>query len=128
MILFLDTSTPVCHLTLMIVDAHFAYDWQADRTLARDLLAYLRDRLADHGLGLQDIEGIGVMKGPGSFTGLRIGATVANTLARELDIPIVGAVGETWQNDALGRLKLGESDELVLPDYGRPARITTPKK
>ena len=128
MILLLDTSTPICYLTLIRGEDQYAYSWQADRTLALDLLSYIRDRLNDHEANLQSLTGVGLMKGPGSFTGLRIGATVANTLTRELAIPIVGTVGETWRQDALARLKNGESDELVLPDYGRPARITTPKK
>lgn len=128
MILLLDSSTPICYIALVGSDDRFDFSWQADRSLARDLLAKLRDQLASHGATLSDLKSIGIMKGPGSFTGLRIGATVANTLARELEIPIVGTGGEAWQSDALSKLSTGESDGIVLPNYGRPARITAPRK
>ena len=104
------------------------YEWDAGRNLARDMLAYLRDRLAEHDAGFTDITGIGVYRGPGSFTGLRIGVAVLNTLARDRQLPIVGAVGDNWQQVCLERLQRGESDAVVVPEYGRPARVTQPKK
>ena len=127
MILLLDTSTGECRLTLVDDQPH-SYTWQADRGLAKGLLAYIRDRLDDRQATLQDLTGIGVMRGPGSFTGLRIGMTVLNTLASELGIPIVGTVGPTWRDEALARLQRGESDQVVLPEYGAEAHITKPKK
>lgn len=39
-------------------------------------------------LEMKDIEGIVVAKGPGSYTGLRIGVTAAKTLAYTLNIPL----------------------------------------
>lgn len=39
-------------------------------------------------LEMKDIEGIVVVKGPGSYTGLRIGVTAAKTLAYTLNIPL----------------------------------------
>lgn len=128
MIVLLDTSTPMCKLTLVNNEEEFHSEWQADRTLAANLLAYLEDKLAEHNTGLGDITGIGVMKGPGSFTGLRIGITVLNTIADAKDVPIVGETGDTWQQTALSRLGNGENDRIVVPEYGRAANITSPRK
>lgn len=127
MILLLDTSTPVCHLTL-VDDRQNGYEWQADRELAKGLLRYIHTTLEKHNSTWQNLSGIGVMKGPGSFTGLRIGMSVCNTLADNLQIPIVGETGDNWQAAALARLGAGENEKVVLPEYGRPANITTPRK
>ncbi|QQG51048.1 MAG: tRNA (adenosine(37)-N6)-threonylcarbamoyltransferase complex dimerization subunit type 1 TsaB [Candidatus Saccharibacteria bacterium] len=128
MILLLDTSTPVCKLTL--VDGDWRYDdqWQADRQLAKGLLQYLQEQLQKNGKTFQDITAIGAFTGPGSFTGLRIGLTVLNTIADSEKLPIVGAGGENWQSDTLARLQSGENDQIVLPFYGGDAHITKPRK
>lgn len=129
MIVLLDTSTPVCRLTLVADEARYEYAWEAGRELARGLHAFLRDKLAEHGWGFADITGIGVMKGPGSFTGLRIGLTVLNTIADDRDLPIVGVeMTEQWHDYALRRLAAGETDGIVMPHYGGEAHITKPRK
>ena len=128
MILLLDTSTAVCRLVLVDTDTRSEYEWQADRQLAKGLLGWLNDRLAESGRSWQDISAIGAYLGPGSFTGLRIGLTVVNTLADSLAIPIVGTTGDSWQNEAIERLEKGENDRIALPFYGSDANITTPKK
>ena len=128
MIVLLDTSTPTCRLTLVEGDERFVTEWQAERQLAKGLHAWLRDRLTEHGKTWADIEGIGVFRGPGSFTGLRIGLTVLNTLADSLSVPIVGEEGSEWQDRALERLRAGQNDRIVLPHYDRDANITTQRK
>lgn len=128
MILLLDTSTPVCRVTLFIDGQQHMYEWQADRELSKGLLKYITTLLRQHELHWSDVTGIGAFKGPGSFTGLRIGLTVVNTLADSLKIPIVGTVGMAWSDDALRRLDQGVNDKIVLPEYGAAARITQPRK
>lgn len=128
MIILIDTSTSTCYLTLVSGQERTSYEWEAGRTLARDLLGFLRDKLQEQSVTFQDISGIGVMRGPGSFTGLRIGMTVMNTLADSLGVPIVGEQGKNWQEQALGRLELGVNDQIVLPEYGSEAHITKPRK
>ncbi len=128
MIVLLDTSTPTCQIAVVTADQTFNYQWDAGRELARGLLAFVEQSLKKNNGEFTDIAGIGVMKGPGSFTGLRIGLTVANTLADSLNIPIVGEVGEQWQQDATTRLRSGETDGVVLPLYGAQAHITKPTR
>lgn len=123
-----NSAAPVIELVLVVDGTSTRYTWQADRQLANHMLGYLRDRLAEHNKTFRDIDGIGVFQGPGSFTGLRIGLTVLNTLAAAQQIPIVGVSGVDWQEDVLQRLRHGESDQLVLPVYGSPAHVTTPRK
>ena len=124
MIILLDTSTVTCHLTTVDGESSNNFDWEAGRTLARGLLAFIQEKVGD----VKNISGIGIMRGPGSFTGLRIGMAVANTLADGLGIPIVGETGDSWRESALGRLSSGEDDQVILPFYGGDAHITKPKK
>lgn len=124
MIILLDTSTPICRLTVVRGDESHEYQWEAGRTLAKELLAFLNDKTGD----IKNVSGIGVMKGPGSFTGLRIGLAVVNTLADSLCVPIVGETGDNWQNKALERLQSGGNDQVILPLYGGEVYITQPRK
>ena len=108
--LYLDTSAPT---TILKLDSH-SYEWESGRTLARDFLKYIHDRLQENGKDWHDITEIQFMAGPGSFTGLRIGAVVVNTLANDLKVPLYN--------------HRGEKVDIILPEYGRPANITPPKK
>jgi len=128
MILLLDTSTPVCKLSLVDGDWRFDDEWQADRTLAKGLLGYVHKNLHAHDKNWSDLSAIGVFEGPGSFTGLRIGLTVMNTIADSQKIPIAGGRGEQWQADVLAKLGSGHNDKIVLPFYGSDAHITQPRK
>lgn len=128
MILFLDTSTPVCKLSFVESDWRYDSTWESGRGLAKGLLAYLETELSSQGKKWSDVTGLAVFKGPGSFTGLRIGITVMNTLADANRWPIVGTTGDDWQQVASQRLEAGETDGIVLPEYGGEANITTPRK
>ncbi len=127
--LLLDTTTPTCRSVVVLGDgSRYAHEWQADRTLASGLLMYLADTLAKYRLELSSLQGVAVLRGPGSFTGLRIGLTVMNTLADSLSIPIVGESGDFWQEKAIARLSSGENEHIVMPLYGAEARTTQPRK
>lgn len=102
--------------------------WEAYRELADTIHTQIATMLTKGELEWQSIQAIAVFKGPGSFTGLRIGISVANALALGLDIPIVGQAGPNWQQHASARLLAGENDHVVLPEYGAEANITLPKK
>ena len=128
MILLLDTSTPICRLTFIDGDWHQDYQWESNRELAKGLLRYLDDKLKLASKTWADISALGVFEGPGSFTGLRIGITVLNTIADAQGVPIVGGRGDDWQAIVLSKLNAGKNEKIVLPFYGGEANITVPRK
>jgi len=128
MILCLDTSTPACRLTFMEGDWRYDTTWEAGRALAKGLLGFLEQEIAFQGKTWGDVTGLVIYKGPGSFTGLRIGITVFNTLANTNTVPLVGTTGDDWRQQGVKRLEAGENDQIVLPEYGGEANITQPRK
>lgn len=100
--MYLDTSTDTAILKLddQIYEENFGHD------MAEKLLGFIQEKLQENHKTWQDITEIDFNKGPGSFTGLRIGATIVNTLIHELNL----------------------NQPLVIPDYGRGANITKPVK
>lgn len=102
--------------------------WHADRQLAETIHLKLLEVLKTHNCSFKDVQAVAVFEGPGSFTGLRIGISVANALAGGLSIPIVSASGDQWQKKAIARLRKGEDQKIVIPKYGSAPHITQAKK
>ena len=102
--------------------------WQAHLKLAETLNTKIQEILNKSSISYGDLDGIAVFKGPGSFTGLRIGMSVANALAYSGKIPIVSAGGENWLEQALRQLQAGNNEKAAVPEYGAPARVTKPRK
>lgn len=127
-ILTIRTDKPEAEIGLYDDQTQLAYVvWQAHRQLAETLHTQIAELLRSQQRSLTDLQGIVIFKGPGSFTGLRIGMTVANTLAYSLGIPIVSHT-ETWIEAGIDRLQKGENEQVALPEYGAPVHITTPRK
>lgn len=90
-ILSIDTSTMISNCSLVVDDrvlGDYAIDQQ--KTHSESLMPMILTMLEDLDMGLEEIDLFAVAKGPGSFTGLRIGMTVAKTLAQMHGKPIVG--------------------------------------
>lgn len=102
--------------------------WQAHLKLAETLNSKIDEILNKSSISYKDLDGIAIYKGPGSFTGLRIGMSVANALAYSQAIPIVARGTNSWLAEAIQALKAGRSDKVAAPEYGAPAHITKPKK
>ncbi len=104
------------------------FTWLAHRTLAATIHEQLAAMLERHDLELHNLGAVVIYKGPGSFTGLRIGAAVGNALAYAYNVPVVGETDEDWFTKGSGRLLRGKNDKIVLPEYGAEANISRPKK
>lgn len=102
--------------------------WQAHRELSGTIHLQIDKILKASNISLKDLGGIVCFKGPGSFTGLRIGLTVANALAYAQNIPIIARRGDDWLQKSLNDLAAGKNDKIATPYYSRPAVIFLPKK
>lgn len=129
-ILGIDTSDKICKVKLFKEDEDkiFEKEWLADRGLSKGLLRFLEDFLKENHLSFWDVKGLVIFKGPGSYTGLRIGITVFNTYSDTTKIPIVGETVEDWFLKGVKRLERGENDKVVMPKYLAPAHITKQRK
>lgn len=101
--------------------------WQAHRELSSTIHNVIIELLDSQQKNLSELTGIIFYAGPGSFTGLRIGASVANALSVSLAVPLVQANQDDWIKKGLQRLEAGES-EVASPEYGSAIFVTKPKK
>lgn len=129
LMLTIRTEKPEAELGMYSEGRRIAYySWHAHRELAETIHSKLQELVASTGNSTQDITAIACYKGPGSFTGLRIGISVANALAYGLSVPIVATTGEDWIGQCISKLEHGESDFPIQPFYGAPVHITAQKK
>ena len=128
MILAIRTDKPEAELYLLNDDKVASeIKWEAHRELADTLLVKIKELLELKNITNDGIEGIIMHTGEGSFTGLRIGTTVANAMAYSLNIPIVAAKGDDWIDSGIKAIKSAKAGELVVPEYNAEPNITKPK-
>jgi len=91
LLLAIDTSTRFAGLALYDGDVILSeVYWQSQGNHSVEGMPALVQMLERQGLGAPDLSAVGVATGPGSFTGLRIGLSMAKGLAQALAIPIIG--------------------------------------
>lgn len=99
MIIALETASPDISVALAAPDGTLlAVDgWASDRRQGHETLPRLLGLLEESGHGLEEASAVAVGTGPGSFTGLRVGMSLAKGLAIALDLPLVGIPSlESW--------------------------------
>lgn len=89
-ILAIETSDELCSVAIMLDKISFAeINFQKKFIHSEKLMSMISDLLKNVEIKLDVLGAIAVSMGPGSFTGLRIGLTVAKGLAVGRDIPII---------------------------------------
>ena len=89
-ILNIETSTEVCSLALSENGAVLAYrEDDKDKSHASKLTPFIDTVLNETSTDIKAISAICVSEGPGSYTGLRIGVSVAKGLCFGVDIPLI---------------------------------------
>jgi len=89
-LLAFDTSTEYLSLALMQEDEVSTFDVLAGQSHSQLILPQMQALLGAAGLQLKDLQGIAFGAGPGSFTGVRIAAGVAQGLGFGTGLPVAG--------------------------------------
>ncbi|CAM3830343.1 MULTISPECIES: tRNA (adenosine(37)-N6)-threonylcarbamoyltransferase complex dimerization subunit type 1 TsaB [Aeromonas] len=110
-ILAVDTATEACSAALLVGDKLFSRWEEAPRDHTRKILPMVQAVLDDAGIALSELDAIAFGRGPGSFTGVRIGISVAQGLAFGVGVPLIGI--STLAAMAQGAYRL-EGAERVL--------------
>ena len=99
-ILGIETSTKICSVAISNGNKLLALEEEGgDYSHSEKLTVFIQKVVKKTSLNLREIDAVAVSKGPGSYTGLRIGVSVAKGLCYALDIPLIAV--DTLQAMAL---------------------------
>lgn len=117
-ILFIDTTKTEETVALQDGNRNVAsIEWKGNRDETVKLLPVISRILKKAKLNFHDLDSVTVNPGPGGFSALRIGVTVANILAFALGIPLYEITGKKWRKV-----------KVAVPRYNIPPKITMPTK
>ena len=90
-LLSIETSTTNCSVSISKNGTTIAFkeDNSTNYSHAESLHVFIEELLAINTMSLQQLSGIIISKGPGSYTGLRIGVSTAKGLCYALNIPLI---------------------------------------
>ncbi|WWO99687.1 MAG: tRNA (adenosine(37)-N6)-threonylcarbamoyltransferase complex dimerization subunit type 1 TsaB [Candidatus Dasytiphilus stammeri] len=89
-ILAIDTSTNVCSIALFNNgEINFKLE-SSSKKHAKNVLSLIQNILSESEISLNQLNALAYNRGPGSFTGLRIGISIAQGIALGLDLPLIG--------------------------------------
>ncbi|MCK0145969.1 tRNA (adenosine(37)-N6)-threonylcarbamoyltransferase complex dimerization subunit type 1 TsaB [Arenibacter sp. F26102] len=113
MILNLETATTNCSVSIakngeVII---LKEDNSPNYSHSEQLHVFIQEALKEASLSFKDISAIAVSKGPGSYTGLRIGVSAAKGLCFSLDLPLISVS----TLESLAKQGLGKKYDFIIP-------------
>ncbi|WGE53623.1 tRNA (adenosine(37)-N6)-threonylcarbamoyltransferase complex dimerization subunit type 1 TsaB [Actinobacillus equuli] len=88
-ILAIDTATEACSVALLHNGQISAFDELSPRTHTQRILPMIDELLAKAGISLKQVDALAFGRGPGSFTGVRVGVGIAQGLAMGANLPVI---------------------------------------
>jgi len=112
-ILNIETATQVCSVGLSFNGEVQALRESSEKNIHASMTTiFIEDVLKEATAGYADLSAVAVSQGPGSYTGLRIGTSVAKGLCYSLDIPLIAV--STLQAMAYGASLTVDDDECLF--------------
>ena len=108
-LLALDTSTEACSVALWHKGEKTHLDELAQRTHTKRILPMVDELLVNSGINLKQVDALAFGRGPGSFTGVRVGAGIAQGLAFGADLPVIAVSNLTAMAQAAFELHQAEN-------------------
>ena len=118
LILHIETATKICSVCLSKEGQliHVIEEYSEKYIHAEKLTVLIEQLMHDTNYNLKDLDAISIDKGPGSFTGLRIGVSTAKGLCYSLQIPLLAVDSLTALYFGYKKIKGAISEnELVIP-------------
>ena len=113
-ILGIETATKICSVAISDGEKLLALKEEGgEYSHAEKLNGFIDECLKQANVTLQQIDAVAVSKGPGSYTGLRIGVSTAKGLCYALKKPLISV--DTLQAMALSMSKTDDSFDLYVP-------------
>ena len=118
MILCLETSTPVCSVALNDTCCTIALrETEGQNAHSEKITNFIREAMDEAKIDYSQLDAVAVSKGPGSYTGLRIGVSTAKGICYAADVPLMAI--DTLEAMAHGmKAKLGsqiDEEDLLIP-------------
>ncbi|NHB95642.1 tRNA (adenosine(37)-N6)-threonylcarbamoyltransferase complex dimerization subunit type 1 TsaB [Photorhabdus stackebrandtii] len=120
-ILAIDTATEACSVALWNDGAVLAQFEISPREHTQRILPMVQSVLVESGLSLQQLDALAFGRGPGSFTGVRIGVGIAQGLALGADLPVIGV--STLNTMAQGVFRLTGATQVLTAIDARMGEV-----
>lgn len=120
-ILAIDTATEACSVAIWDQGEIHARFERCQREHTQRILPLVQQLLAEAGVTLRQLDALAFGRGPGSFTGVRIGIGIGQGLALGADLPMLGI--STLQTMAQGAWRMTAAQRVLAAIDARMGEV-----